>query len=89
MVRVVQGVGVEELPRRRCIQLAGVASSQSLVRALIVVTLDEGVEALLLLQEVVARRLGGFLLELPGCAEGEAARLELLFTTDEDRLQLS
>ena len=49
--------------RRRQVELGRVAHVEPLVQALVVVALDELVEARLLLQQVLGSRLGGVLLE--------------------------
>lgn len=49
--------------RRRRIEIAGISAAQRLMRAFIIVNINETVEAGLLLQDVHARRPGGFLLQ--------------------------
>ena len=49
--------------RRRAVELSRVLHVQRLMRALLVVALDEAIELRLLLQEVLRRRLGRLLLQ--------------------------
>src|ERR1700674_813432 len=50
-------------PRRGAVELTGIFHVQRLVRPVMVEALDEVIELPLLLEEVLRRRLGGFLLE--------------------------
>jgi len=50
-------------PRRRCIEIAGTGPAQRLMRTLVVVNIDEAIDAFLLLEKVEGGRLCGFLFQ--------------------------
>ena len=63
MIRILRFLWWAVGPNRRCIQVTWVLASQRLVRALVIVNLDELVETLLLLKEVERCGLGSLLLQ--------------------------